>query len=254
MSNEPYILITADTHAGGSHAQYREHLDPKYRKEFDEWRGGYRNPSEEHYGKKKKRNWDLDIRSADQNGQGVVGEVVFPNTVPPFYKKSIVTAGPPKPDEYEHCLAGIRAHNRWLKEFCEEDPLRRAGIGVILPNDLDEAIEYYVEGLDCGLVRRYPERATLNFFGDQLVVHRNPGKVESSPEVYPRHFGIIFHDRARYARVLELARSRGLPFLEEPLIRCEGAVEENETFYLLDPSNNVLEFKAYRNPDVVIAP
>ena len=27
MSNDPYILITADTHAGGSHAQYR----PVYR-------------------------------------------------------------------------------------------------------------------------------------------------------------------------------------------------------------------------------
>ena len=28
MIQEPYILITADTHAGGSHAQYREYLDP----------------------------------------------------------------------------------------------------------------------------------------------------------------------------------------------------------------------------------
>lgn len=141
MSNDPYVLITADTHAGGSHAQYREHLDPEYRDAFDEWRGGYKNPSEEHYGKKKLRNWDLDIRNNDQNGQGVVGEVVFPNTVPPFYRKSIVTSGPPKPEEYKQCLAGIRAHNRWLKEFCEEDPLRRAGIGLILPNDLDEAIK-----------------------------------------------------------------------------------------------------------------
>ncbi len=30
MSNEPYVLITADTHAGGSHAHYREYLDAKY--------------------------------------------------------------------------------------------------------------------------------------------------------------------------------------------------------------------------------
>ncbi|MEZ4289012.1 MAG: amidohydrolase family protein [Myxococcota bacterium] len=140
-SNEPYVLITSDTHAGGSHAQYREYLDPKYREDFDAWRGGYRNPSEDHYGVKKKRNWDFAIRTKDQDSQGVVGEVVFPNTVPPFYKKSIVTSGPPKPDEYERCLAGIRAHNRWLADFCAEDPIRRAGIGVILPNDLDEAIK-----------------------------------------------------------------------------------------------------------------
>ena len=141
MSNEPYILITADTHAGGSHAQYREYLDSKYRDQFDEWRGGYKNPSQEHYGEKKLRNWDLEIRTKDQNSQGVVGEVVFPNTVPPFFKKSIVTAQPPVPEEYELCLAGIRAHNRWLKDFCSEDPDRRAGVGLILPNDLDQAIK-----------------------------------------------------------------------------------------------------------------
>ena len=141
MNNDPYLLITADTHAGGSHEQYREYLDPGYREQFDAWRGGYKNPSQAHYGNKKMRNWDLDIRTSDQNSQGVVGEVVFPNTVPPFFNKSIVTAPPPRPEEYELALAGIRAHNRWLKDFCAEDPVRRAGIGLILPNDFDEAIK-----------------------------------------------------------------------------------------------------------------
>ncbi|MEO8812015.1 MAG: amidohydrolase family protein [Caulobacteraceae bacterium] len=141
MTEDPYILITADTHAGGSHAQYREYLDPSLREAFDEWRGGYRNPAPEHFGSKKLRNWDLELRTRDQNSQGVVGEVVFPNTVPPFYRKSIVTAPPPRPEEYPRALAGIRAHNRWLKDFCAEDPVRRAGIGLILPNDVDEALE-----------------------------------------------------------------------------------------------------------------
>jgi predicted TIM-barrel fold metal-dependent hydrolase len=138
---EPYILITADTHAGGSHAQYREYLDPEWREPFDAWRGGYKNPALEHYGSKKMRNWDFDIRTRDQDSQGVVGEVVFPNTVPPFFKKSIVTAQPPRPEDFPKALAGIRAHNRWLRDFCAEDPVRRAGIGLILPNDLDEAIK-----------------------------------------------------------------------------------------------------------------
>jgi len=30
-----YLLITADSHGGGSHEQYREYLDPEYRDEFD---------------------------------------------------------------------------------------------------------------------------------------------------------------------------------------------------------------------------
>jgi predicted TIM-barrel fold metal-dependent hydrolase len=142
MSQAPYVLITADTHAGASHAAYREYLDPKHRAAFDEWRGGYTNPEKQHYGSKKLRNWDFEIRSNDQNSQGVVGEVIFPNTVPPFWRKPLVM--PPaavRPEDYELYMAGIRAHNRWLKDFCAEDPVRRAGIGVILPNDLDDAVK-----------------------------------------------------------------------------------------------------------------
>ena len=37
--------------------------------------------------------------------------------------------------------AGTRAHNRWLAEFCAEAPARRAGIGLIHLNDIDDAIE-----------------------------------------------------------------------------------------------------------------
>ena len=50
-------------------------------------------------------------------------------------------ARPPKADEYEHRRAGIHAHNRWLVDFCGEFPERRAGIGQIFVNDIDDAIE-----------------------------------------------------------------------------------------------------------------
>lgn len=139
--SQPYTLITADTHAGANHATYREYLDPEFREEFDQWRSGYKNPAKAHLGHKKLRNWDNEIRNRDQDSQGVVGEVIFPNTVPPFYRESIVTAAPPRPEEYRHCLAGIRAHNRWLADFCAEFPERRAGVGLILPHDIDEAIK-----------------------------------------------------------------------------------------------------------------
>src|SRR5262245_59780072 len=35
----PYTIITADTHAGANIQTYREYLDEKHRKLFDEWRG-----------------------------------------------------------------------------------------------------------------------------------------------------------------------------------------------------------------------
>ncbi|MEZ5166876.1 MAG: hypothetical protein R2695_10430 [Acidimicrobiales bacterium] len=44
-------------------------------------------------------------------------------------------------DEYERRLAGIRAHNRWVKDFCERFPDQRAGIGQIFLNDIDDALD-----------------------------------------------------------------------------------------------------------------
>ena len=140
MSSTPYICITSDTHAGASLDTYGEYLDPGYRSEFNEWRGRYRNPAKKHIGSKKTKNWDSAERLADLRSDGVVGEVLFPNTVTPFYAKAFHVAPPVRPEEYEHALAGTRAHNRWLADFCREAPERRAGIGLIHLNDLDDAI------------------------------------------------------------------------------------------------------------------
>ncbi|HTL86862.1 MAG TPA: amidohydrolase family protein [Acidimicrobiia bacterium] len=140
-SDDRYIIISADTHAGGSHAQYREYLDPKYRDDFDAWRGKYKNPFKDLGDNRRYRNWDNEMRNGQQDEDGIVGEVIFPNTVPPFFPSFILFAPPPTPDQYEHRLAGIRAHNRWLEDFCNQFPERRAGIGQIFVNDLDDAIE-----------------------------------------------------------------------------------------------------------------
>jgi predicted TIM-barrel fold metal-dependent hydrolase len=136
-----YTIITADSHAGGSHSSYREYLDPKYLEEFDEWRGRYRNPFKDLGDQRRYRNWDNEMRSSQQEADGVVAEVIFPNTVPPFFPSFVLFAGPPKPEDYEKRLAGIRAHNRWLVDFCNEFPERRAGIGQIFINNVDDAIE-----------------------------------------------------------------------------------------------------------------
>jgi len=71
---------------------------------------------------------------------GVVGEIIFPNTVPPFYETAFHVAPPPRPEQYERWRAGTRAHNRWLAEFCAAEPARRAGIGLIHLNDVEDAV------------------------------------------------------------------------------------------------------------------
>jgi len=136
-----YTLISADCHAGGSHDQYREYLDPAYRERFDEWRGGYRNPFRDLGDQRKLRNWDDELRIGQQEADGVVAEVVFPNTIPPFFPSFVLFAGPPPPEDYELRRAGVQAHNRWLVDWCGRYPDQRAGIGQIFVNDVDDAIE-----------------------------------------------------------------------------------------------------------------
>ena len=72
---------------------------------------------------------------------GVMGEVVYPNTVPPLYPGFVLFAGPPKAEEYELRRAGIDAHNRWMVDFCAASPSQRAGSAKIFLNDVDDAIE-----------------------------------------------------------------------------------------------------------------
>jgi predicted TIM-barrel fold metal-dependent hydrolase len=137
---ERYTVISADCHAGGNMAAYREYLDPGWRDEFDAWRGDYANPFRDLQGDGRSRNWDDDRRIDEQEADGVVAEVVFPNTVPPFFPTGALVARPPTAEELPRRLAGIRAHNRWLVDFCGRHPERRAGIAQLFLNDIDEAI------------------------------------------------------------------------------------------------------------------
>lgn len=111
--------------------------------------------------------------------------------------------------------------------------------------DLDDAYAFYVTGLGCKLARRYPDRITLDFFGDQVVCHLDPEGIDPEPKMYPRHFGVTFKEKREYDNLLRLATARALPFFHEPMLRFEGRIEEHLTFFLKDPSNNLLEFKYY---------
>lgn len=116
--------------------------------------------------------------------------------------------------------------------------------------DLDAAFDFYVTKLGCKLARRYDDRITLDFFGDQLVCHHSD-KIDRNPSMYPRHFGVTFRDRAEFDALLHLARERKIPFFQEPMTRFEGLVEQHYTFLLIDPSNNLLEFKHYLDPHMM---
>ncbi|MBV8221907.1 MAG: VOC family protein [Candidatus Eremiobacteraeota bacterium] len=113
--------------------------------------------------------------------------------------------------------------------------------------DLDEAVSFYVDGLGVKLARRYDDRVTFDFFGDQLVCHLSPDLTQEAA-LYPRHFGVSFADPADFDRLVRLVEFRGLRVLHEESVRFEGTAERHRTIFLADPSNNVLEFKNYDDP------
>lgn len=113
--------------------------------------------------------------------------------------------------------------------------------------DLDEAQRFYIDGLGCKLARRYDDRITIDFFGDQVVCHHSD-QIDDDPTLYPRHFGVTFRDPADFDALLRLVQLRKLDVFQEPRLRFEGLVEEHRTFVLRDPSNNLIEFKNYVDP------
>lgn len=113
--------------------------------------------------------------------------------------------------------------------------------------DLDEAFDFYVTKLGCKLARRYADRITLDFFGDQVVCHLSD-HIDQDPQIYPRHFGVTFKRKEEFDRLLHLVHKREIPFFQELSRRFPDLAEEHWTFFLIDPSNNLLEFKHYLDP------
>jgi extradiol dioxygenase family protein len=115
---------------------------------------------------------------------------------------------------------------------------------------LEETEEFYVRQLGCKLARRYPDRITLDFFGDQLVCHLTERPSEPTEELalYPRHFGVTFREVEDFETLHRLCTQRKIEIFRELSVRFEGLVEVHQTFVLRDPSDNLIEFKHYRDP------
>ncbi len=81
---------------------------------------------------------------------------------------------------------------------------------------LDDTEDFYVRQLGCKLARRYPDRITLDFFGDQLVCHLTepPVRREENLALYPRHFGVTFREAEDFEALHRLclaAQDRDVP-------------------------------------------
>lgn len=115
----------------------------------------------------------------------------------------------------------------------------------IATHDLDAAVSFYSDILGARLARRYDDRATFEFYGDQLVCHLAPGEIEAEPKMYPRHFGITFTDGSAFDVCYERCRESGWPLFRDLFVRFGELPERHRAFFIADPSNNLIEFKHY---------
>ncbi len=116
--------------------------------------------------------------------------------------------------------------------------------------DLDAAKKFYVDGIGCTLGRETDSAVILGLADHQIVAHLVKESV-AQKGVYPRHFGLIFTDEKDWQTLADRAKARGLKFYQEPRRRYEGRPTEHRTFFLEDPSRNLLEFKYYAHESAI---
>lgn len=148
-----YVVISADCHAGANVADYKPYLERRYHDDFDAWYATFENPYDDLAGQDAARNWDSDRRLREMEAEGVVAEVIFPNTIPPFFPKVSLVHQPPGAGagDLQRRWAGLRAHNRWLADFCAAAPGRRAGIAQIMLHDVEGSVAEIHWAADHGL-------------------------------------------------------------------------------------------------------
>ena len=121
--------------------------------------------------------------------------------------------------------------------------------------DIFEARQFYGELLGLPEGRSADTWIDFDMFGHQFVVHLNAslgaqgqvGRIENPVDdhgVPVPHCGVVL-DVERWHRFADHLRGLDIDFVIEPYVRFAGEVGEQCTMFLLDPSGNALEFKAF---------
>lgn len=119
--------------------------------------------------------------------------------------------------------------------------------------NLNTTKDFYKKILNCKIGRESESWVDFNLYGHQIVAHLAPeecsyissNKVEED-QIPCSHFGVIldWHEWEGLYKKLDLLK---INFLINPKIRFKNKSGEQGTFFIKDPSGNVLEFKTFKN-------
>ncbi len=121
---------------------------------------------------------------------------------------------------------------------------------------------FYRDVLACEEGRSSDKWVDFNFFGHQLVIHQKDNVVVVTQEdntnpvdghdVPVPHFGVVLEWDV-WQELAEGLKTKGIQFVIEPYIRFKGKTGEQATMFFLDPENNALEFKAFKDMSQIFA-
>jgi uncharacterized protein len=126
-------------------------------------------------------------------------------------------------------------------------------------SDLAATRAFYGGVLGCAEGRSAPRWVDFDLFGHQISAHlveswrgvAGHNLVDGDGVPIP-HFGVVLAWDQWHA-LADRLKSHRVRFVIEPRIRFQGQVGEQATMFLLDPSGNALEFKAFQDDARVFA-
>ena len=124
--------------------------------------------------------------------------------------------------------------------------------------DLEAARRFYCDVLGCGMGRESERWIDFDFFGHQIVAQLVSGRPQTAvnevdgDQIPAFHFGPVLQ-WDEFAALAERLQGAGLDFLIKPRVRFQGGAGEQATMFVRDPSGNAIEFKAFRDPQMLFA-
>ena len=122
-------------------------------------------------------------------------------------------------------------------------------------SNLEKSRQFYQDILGCSIGRSSDKWIDFNFFKHQLVIHQSKSIQEQKynsvdgHDVPIPHFGVIL-DWEQWHKFSNRIKDQ-IQFVIEPYIRFKGQKGEQATMFFLDPDNNALEFKAFKNDKMI---
>ena len=123
--------------------------------------------------------------------------------------------------------------------------------------NINITVQWYTSMLNCLIGRKSDRWVDFNFFGHQISAHlidqeltQDKTNIVDGHNIPARHFGIIL-EMKQWKILVNQLNKKNIKYLIEPNIRFKGEKGEQATFFIKDPSNNVLEFKAFINDNQI---